>query len=299
MPFALQTQRINGTNSVSFDFSSLNQGNIASMVYGIQQFCLTSANQGAAIQDFGVSLTVGENTGASALMQQKLAGDMDPSQSWCDVIVLAWLGGANPQNILLRYDSIAVGTASNNPQILENPPIVSTCVLNGFQLSFAASDSNFLAMGASAGAAMTPAQEVTAVASGSLIGDSPFSGTIGTGLIALSPNSLSALNIACAHGALGAGGNCSTSIYPSLGSSLSAAAIFIQSFYAQFDIGTQPSPDFTTITAGAYDVSINGGTVDAQVAVTIQGEVVTGYGDSTPAKVTSSIMSYLVVGLTE
>ena len=111
MTFAILTQRITGNSSATFDFSSTGQP-IGAMVYGLQQLSLVSGSPGAQVQNFGTSLSVAPGTGvgySEVVLVQQIATGMDPSTTFADVSVLAFLGGANPPNVYLGNHASAWG----------------------------------------------------------------------------------------------------------------------------------------------------------------------------------------------
>lgn len=301
MSFALLTQRITGNSSSTFNFGQT----ISAFVYGIQQFNITNGTIHSTLQNFGINYTVSFGTGVgheTVTLVQQLASGLDTQQSFADVTVLAYLGGADPPGIFMGNQPVVMGQTGLQPIVPDNSPYLSCGVLGGFNLSFASDSSNLLGIGAGAGTTCCPGSydggisPVAPVGVGALLGDSPFSGSVNAGYIIMGPNQ---------QGIYFASAQCGPSVNPLnffLGANLSSAAVLIQSFYAQFNIDTNPSPVLTSLTAGAAFAQIEGQTnVLTLVGLSYSGENFAGEGKGSKwvqSSVVNLVASVLVVGIT-
>jgi hypothetical protein len=298
--FALIEQRIDGNDQATFDFGRL----IGAYVYGIRQFCLTSGTPGAAMQDFGISYIPADGTGVGytqVTLQQRVSAGMDPTNTYAYVTVLAFLGGATPQDLLLgNQQGMPLGVSGIQLTPLY-PPAVSCAVLGGFSLVAQSTTADLAGIGAAVGMTCWPGNAggtFSPVGTGELIGDSPASGTIDIGHIIVGREQsgiwLAALPLDAP----------STTFAVPLGGTVAAAAVFVQSYYAQFDVSNEGIPDFISLTAGADGIAVSGTTVSGSFQIDYQGHWQVnhsspygGWVDSGPATVTLTVGSAVVVGI--
>jgi len=288
MTFAAITQRITGNAACTFDFTSYGTP-IGDMIYGIQQFSVKPP-VGHHLQNIGFSYEVSADTGPGhqtvEIIQQVAAG-ADLSTSYADVAVLAFLGGTNPPNISLTNQTVPMGASGSSPIQPKNPPTNAAAVLGGFVLSFS-NDALLTGLGASAGISCVPGSpDVTPVASGALLGDSAFSGTVDAGAIVLGPGVPGIFVQAEPFSAA------STPVDASAPFAPKSVAVLVQSFYTQF-WGEDYAPFFDSLTVGASNVQCHGSQVSATVGIDLEGTALAP-GPTSPERVTSTVGTALVV----
>lgn len=302
MPFAFVTQTIQGNNAGNFDFSSFNAGSIGAFVYGLTEFYLVNGSPGAEIQNFALDFTVSPGTGvgySTVTLQPQVSSDMYIDGCWATVTVMAWLGGDTPEGIYLGNTTTNVGVAAQ-PIEIGFPPLYSCGVLAGFNLSFASDSSDLLGIGAGSGVACTPyngsTSYISPITSGVLTGDSAFSGSVNTGIICFTapPSGLTF--------------QMGTTVSPNGAVEMPAPDgvtdiwVFLQAFYAQFDIDTDPTPDLVSLQVGVTEVGVSvwDNEVGVMVTVDFQGLIYynsTRYGGgvSMPASMQDATTTFLVV----
>jgi hypothetical protein len=239
MSLALQTQRITGNATATFTFG----GSIGAYVYAIQQLNFQFSETGDRFQRIGVALAPeGGGVGSNELKLAQtilLDGAVLP-KTWTEVTVLAWLGAENPAGIFMQNQSgIAVGGVSQPLATAGKTPVVAGAAIAGFDFTFGSDNSDLLGVGVSCGAVQdlfaAGGPAVRAVAEGSLTGSTSFSGSVDVALLALtSPQAGTAVDVV----GIGSLAPTATSrVGPYLnGHTLGSAALFIQSFFAQFPI---------------------------------------------------------------
>ncbi|HEY6310765.1 MAG TPA: hypothetical protein VIY52_08145 [Streptosporangiaceae bacterium] len=186
MSFALASQRITGNSSYTFQFSS----KIGCFVYGLQRFSLVPAGlrmPGDRLPDFGLSYTVTSGSGRGfpeVEIIQHIGDGLDPTTS-ADVTVLAYLGGAQPSDIILGNQTMPMGVGGQ-PTMPAIPPVIGCAVLGGFTSSFTGGAKELIGIGAGAGIACLPgSSNVAPVGFGALVGNAGFSGSVDAGLVLL------------------------------------------------------------------------------------------------------------------
>jgi hypothetical protein len=297
MSFAQITQRITGHNSCIFDFSTY-QHPIGAFVYGLQQFSLVSpsgASQPPTPQTLGLSYTVTDGTGVgypTVELVQHIASELDVSNTYAEVTVLAYLGDPNPPNILLGNAEQANGP---KPQVTPlYPPTVSCAALAGLSFSFT-SDSNEL-WGIGAGAGMTCIPDGTSVAPvgfGAMLGGAGYSTSVDVGYIVLGTDLLYTVS---------KGFTTSSSQFDqTFDGPVSECAVLIQSFYAQFAIVYPDDSYFDSLTVSASGLSIKGNTVSGKIEYDYLGHYFEPVPPNPPNEeqtpVTSTVGTVLVVGI--
>jgi hypothetical protein len=263
MSLALQTQRITGNDTATFTFDAA----IGAYVYAIQQLNFQFDVDADRFQRIGVALApqgggVGSNEltlDQRILLDGALIGD-----SWTEVTVLAWLGAENPAGIFMQnQNGLDVGGVSQPLATGGEAPLVAAAAIAGFDFTFSSDRPYFLGLGVSCGAvqdlfaAGDPA--VRAVAAGSLTGSASFSGSVDAALLALTaPQPGTAVDVV-GIGSLAA--TATSQVGPYLdGQTLGSAALFIQSFFAQFPIEAPTSvPSQLQIGSPASGIELNFG----------------------------------------
>ena len=256
MSLALQTQKIAGNDSATFTFDS----SIGAYVYAIQQLQLYTF--GARFQRIGVSLAPqGGGVGANELtLAQTLHLDgVDLSRTWTEVTVLAWLGAENPPGIFMQnLNGIPVGSVSPRLATGGGAPLVAGAAIAGFDFSFAGDDSDLLGIGVSCGAVQdlfaggTPA--IRAVAQGTLLGSSSFTGAVDAALLALTAPQTGVAVDLVSISSLDA--TSQSQVGPYLGAQpIGSAGLLLQSFYGQFPI-EEPETNMELVQFGSPADSI-------------------------------------------
>jgi hypothetical protein len=270
MSLALQTQKIAGNDSATFTFDAA----IGAYIYAIQQLDLWT--EGMRFQRIGVSLAPqggGVGSNELTLAQTILLDGVDMLMTYSEVTVLAWLGQENPPGIFMQNQSgIAVGGVSQALPTGGAAPLVAGAAIAGFDFTFASDDSDLLGVGMSCGAVQdvfaAEGPAVRAVAQGTLLGSSSFSGSVDAALLALTtPQPGTAVDVV-GIGSLNP--TATSTVGPYLnGQTLGSAALFIQSFYAQFEI-EQPSSNMDELQIGspAGGIQLN---YDQSGAITYEG----------------------------
>ena len=270
MSLALQTQKIPGNDTATFTFDAA----IGAYVYAIQQLDLWS--YGMRFQRIGVALAPqggGVGSNELTLAQTILLDGVDLPMTSTEVTVLAWLGQENPPGIFMQNQSgIAVGGVSQALPTGGAAPLVAGAAIAGFDFTFASDDSDLLGVGVSCGAVQdvfaADGPAVRAVAQGTLLGSSSFSGSVDAALLALTtPQPGTAVDVV-GIGSLNP--TATSTVGPYLnGQTLGSAALFIQSFYAQFEI-EQPSSNMDELQIGspAAGIQLN---YDQSGAITYEG----------------------------
>ncbi|MDQ5807947.1 MAG: hypothetical protein M3320_04660 [Actinomycetota bacterium] len=251
MSLAIQTQKITGNDTATFTFG----GTIGAYLYGIQELQLMSS--GPMFQRIGVALAPqggGVGSNELTLAQTVLLDAAVLDQSWTEVSVLAWLGAENPAGIFMQNQSgIGLGGVSQALATAGATPVVAAAAMAGFDFSFASDNSGLMGIGLSCGAVQdvfaTGGPAVRALAQGTLTGSSSSSGTVDAALLALTaPQPGTAVDV------VGVGnpeGPVTSQVGPYLGGqSLGSAALFIQSFFGQYDL-EQPSTNLDTLHLGS------------------------------------------------
>jgi hypothetical protein len=299
--FALIEQRIDGTGQATFDFGRP----IGAYVYGIRKFCLTSGTPGASMQDFGISYTPADGTGVGytrVTLQQNISAGMDPANTYAYVTVLAFLGGSTPQDLLLGNQRGMPLGVSGNQLAPNNPPATSCAVLGGFSLVAQSTTADLDGIGAAVGMTCWPGDSgptFSPVGTGELLGNSAVSGTIDIGHV-IAGRAQPGIWLAAIS--LDSPGETFTVPF---GGTIAGAAVFLQSYYAQFDVSNPPIPDFISLTVGADGVAVSGTAVSGSFQIDYQGlchEVRSPSGEGSyvaqwPATVTLTVGSAVVVGV--
>jgi hypothetical protein len=303
--FALIEQRIDGTGQATFDF----ERPIGAYVYGIRKFCLTSGTPGAAMQDFGISYTPAYGTGVGytqVTLQQKISAGMDPATTYAYVTVLAFLGGSTPQDVLLGNQQGMPLGVSGSQLVPNNPPAIGCPVLGGFSLVAQSTTADLDGIGVAVGMTCWPGDSgstFSPVGTGELLGNSAVSGTIDIGHIIAGRAEpgiwLAAISLDSPNTTL------AVPLAVPAGDTLAGAVVFVQSYYAQFDVSNPPIPDFVSLTVGADGVAVSGTTVSGSFQIDYQGlcqEVRSpssegSYVAQWPATVTLTVGSAVVVGI--
>ena len=296
MSFAIISQTITGNSSCNFDFSSYGSS-IGAFIYGIQCLNLYNGTAGAQLQNFGVTYTLSDGTGvgySQVTLTQNLAEGLDTSQSSTTAVVIAYMGGTNPPGIFMSNPPALPVGLTGLTQNLEYPPAVAASVLAGFNLSFQSSSSDLLGLGAGVGIVSMPGSTGFApLVDGSLLGDSSYSGTVNAGSLLLQ---LGQAGLSCEFFQTT---QSSTSINTNFQDGATWCAL-IQSFYVQFDVDTDPTPDLVSLNIAAIPSS-SPPTGNATISMSgqIRGSTTPyGGGGSTPASATNTILSLLLVALT-
>jgi hypothetical protein len=270
MSFALQTQTIAGNDSATFTFDA----SIGAYIYAIQQLNLWT--NGMMFQRIGVTLAPqggGVGSNELTLAQTILLDGVDLPMTSTEVTVLAWLGAQNPAGIFMQnQNGIGVGDVSRPLATAGETPVVAGAAIAGFDFSFGSDDSGLLGIGVSCGAVQdvfaSGGPAVRALAQGTLLGSASFSGSVDAALLALTaPQPGTAVDLV----SIGTLDQTATSqVGPYLdGQTLGSAALFIQSFYAQFLI-EQPSTNMDQLLMGSPAAGIQLNT-DQVGAITYEG----------------------------
>jgi hypothetical protein len=306
MPLAIQSAVITGNGSATFTFGDT----IGAYVYGLQEVNLQSQSSGE-IQRIGVMLRPQDSavvgTDTLTIDQQLQMDDVDLTKSWTEVVVVAWIGSSNPPGLVMQnQNGVPVGQTSQALP-LEYPPLYAVAAVAGFAYSFDSDDSDFLGIGVGAGATQSVFSQmpsVAAVAAGTWTGDSGFTGTVDMALLAVTDGAPSGIGLAYLPvGTLNTSQGVEVPATPGLGGgAVGAAAFLLQSFYAQFDIRNDPTPDLSLLRMGVDGGSIvlNGagqGTVNATSNQSFVGQVPGQYGPIT-VDPTNMIVNYTVVETT-
>ena len=270
MSLALQTQKIPGNATATFTFG----GSIGAYLYAIQQLNLYS--YGMRFQRIGVALAPqggGVGSNELTLAQTILLDGVDLPMTWTEVTVLAWLGQENPAGIFMQNQSgIGVGDVSQPLATAGETPVVAGAAIAGFDFTFGSDDSDLLGVGVSCGAVQdvfaTGGPAVRALAQGTLTGSASFTGSVDAALLALTaPQPGTAVDLV----GIGSLAPTATSqVGPYLdGQTLGSAALFIQSFFAQFEI-EQPETNLDQLQIGspAEGIQLN---TDEPGAITYEG----------------------------
>lgn len=270
MTLALQTQKIHGNASATFTFADT----IGAYVYAIQQLNLWTFNM--EFQRIGVSLSPqGGGVGSQelTLAQRILLDGADMPMTWTEVTVLAWLGAENPQGIFMQnQNGIGVGDVSESLATAGQAPTVAAAAIAGFDFSFGADNSGLLGIGMSCGAVQdlfaAGGPAVRALAQGTLLGSSSFSGSVDAALLALTSAQPGVAVDVVSLTSLDATATSQVGPYND-GQTLGSAALFIQSFYAQFP-NEEPSTNMDQLTIGspAEGIQLN---TDQPGAITYEG----------------------------
>ena len=263
MSLALQTQRITGNDTATFTFDAA----IGAYVYAIQQLNFQFVVGAARFQRIGVALAPrggGVGSDELTLEQTILLDGVDLLMTWMEVTVLAWLGQENPPGIFMQnQNGLDVGGVSQALATGGVAPLVAGAAIAGFDFTFSSDHPYFLGLGVSCGAVQdlfaTGGPAVRAVAEGSLTGSASFSGSVDAALLALTAPQAGAAVDLVGIGSLDP--TATSTVGPYLnGQTLGSAALFIQSFYAQFPIEAPTSdPRHLQIGSPASGIELNFG----------------------------------------
>ncbi|MCW2933117.1 MAG: hypothetical protein JWM19_4079 [Actinomycetia bacterium] len=309
MPIAIQTQQITGDGSVTFTFPS----EVGMYAYALQYFKLqvqNAQNGSKVIQNIGVTLRpssdINDDPNSVTLSQTMHLDQVDYSQSYTYVTVVAWLGSDNPPGVVLAnqngipVDQMMSQTAQPLPT--GYPPSYATAAIAGFSFTFATEDSDYLGLGVGVGAASSPysnTPSISAVASGIWTGDSAFSGTVDAAVIATTSEATDlAFGLSCLLNASPSVG-IQVDPLPALGGAgVASAGFLIQSFFTQFDPKLNPTPDLSQTWIGVLPsgISLNDPENGAVIVVSTGQLQCNDYdGDGSTETAQNALVNYLVV----
>lgn len=266
MSFQIQTQQISAGDSYAFTFPST----VGMYLYGISGFYLSAGtNTTSKLSTAKISLSANQSSDYKSITVEVTIPVIDDSSAtnWVQVTVLAWLGNNNPPGIyLVNSTGIAPGAAVSSTA-LDNPPIIGAGILAGFDLSFNSGSSEVLATGAAVGCTISPfstTPQAMPVGEGLLIGTKgdTSSNTVDAGLIILTQaqeNVATGMYFDGAQNYNTDSTDYGTNNYSvNLASTPTQVAVFLQSFYLQFQITSSlnPTPEITYITAGASGITL-------------------------------------------
>ncbi|MFL6276566.1 MAG: IPT/TIG domain-containing protein [Blastocatellia bacterium] len=260
MSFQIQTQQVNTGTTATFTFPAP----VGAYVYGVTAFELNAGSNPQQINTASITLTptlTQDNTVLEIQVSTTLY-ESETANNWVQVTVLAWLGAENPPGIFLFNRSGLGPGASVEPVSLDGQPVLASGVIAGFDLSFSSGKSSVLGLGASCGCTLPPfasTTEAMPIGEGLLIGagNNPSSNTVDVGIVALTESQENvAAGIYFDNNSNYGSNSCSS---PNLGLAPTQVALFLQSFYMQYQItnSVDPTPAVSYIEVGATNIEGN------------------------------------------
>ena len=259
MSFQIQTQQANTGTTATFTFPAP----VGAYVYGVAGFELNAGNP-QQINTASITLTptlTQDNTVLEIQVSTTLY-ESETANNWVQVTVLAWLGAENPPGIFLFNRSGLGPGASVEPMSLDGQPVLASGIIAGFDLSFSNGKSSVLGLGASCGCTLPPfasTTEAMPIGEGLLMGsgNNPSSNTVDVGIVALTESQTNvAAGIYFDNNDNYGSNSCSS---PNLGLAPTQVALFLQSFYMQYQItsSVDPTPAVSYIEVGATNIEAN------------------------------------------
>jgi hypothetical protein len=274
--FQIQSQQLTNDNpNATFTFPAP----VGAYVYGISGFRMTLEpppsifSGGFSLNTVSINLKPtfsSDNLVLNLTATFSMTGSDIPFTGTVQITVLAWVGSENPPGIFL-VNQMGIGSGdSPAPVALNGSPVVAVGILSGFNFSLNDPSGQIVGLGAASGCTLSPyyAEGIAAVPTGEgiLIPDnsdnsdsSPSSNTVDTGLVILTQAQEN-----CATG-MYFDNNSQAGSYSSMvttqGLTPTQVAVFLQSFYLQFQIVSNSSstPEVSDIEVGASSIMPTGG----------------------------------------